>query len=136
MKICPSSGLKKPAARFNNVVFPHPEGPRRVINSPRRTASETSHNALTALNRLDTRSKRTAMSSQRSAIDLLDCCPVLVVAFDIEHSAKAKKRISNDQQYSDADNIHDRQCGHGRISVFSYIIIHCDGQRLCPLTCN
>ena len=32
--IFPDVGLKKPAAIFNKVVFPQPEGPRTVRSSP------------------------------------------------------------------------------------------------------
>ena len=30
----PLLGLSKPATNLNKVVFPHPEGPRKVKNSP------------------------------------------------------------------------------------------------------
>jgi hypothetical protein len=32
--IFPDVGLKNPAVIFNKVVFPQPEGPRTVSNSP------------------------------------------------------------------------------------------------------
>ena len=41
IRICPSSGVSKPAIRRSNVVLPQPEGPRRAKNSPRSTESDT-----------------------------------------------------------------------------------------------
>lgn len=47
-KICPDVGVSTPAISRKSVVFPQPEGPSRVKNSPCRICPETSSNALTA----------------------------------------------------------------------------------------
>src|SRR5438093_3375059 len=45
--ILPASGRSRPATQFSVVVFPHPEGPRSVTNSPWRIVIETSSTART-----------------------------------------------------------------------------------------
>src|SRR5437867_4840079 len=45
--IRPASGRSRPATQFRVVVFPHPEGPRSVTNSPCRIVIETSSTART-----------------------------------------------------------------------------------------
>src|SRR5262249_35843130 len=42
MKTRPASGCSKPATIRSSVVFPQPDGPSRVRNSPASTSSETS----------------------------------------------------------------------------------------------
>src|SRR3990170_3035801 len=46
-RIWPRSRSQKPATMRRSVVLPQPDGPRRVKNSPSRTASETSSMART-----------------------------------------------------------------------------------------
>ena len=46
-EITPDVGRRNPAAIFSNVVFPHPEGPRTVNNSPFFNVKLTSLSAWT-----------------------------------------------------------------------------------------
>jgi hypothetical protein len=43
----PSSGSSRPAMMLSSVVLPHPDGPHRATNSPRRMLSHTSRSAST-----------------------------------------------------------------------------------------
>src|SRR5207237_9117421 len=52
---------KRPSIR-RVVVFPQPEGPSRLKNSPRSMSSVRSSTAVTSANRLVTRSSRTSTS--------------------------------------------------------------------------
>ena len=45
-RISPEVGSSKPAIMRRVVVFPHPEGPRNVTNSPRRTSRLKSSTAV------------------------------------------------------------------------------------------
>jgi hypothetical protein len=45
MVIEPVDGSRNPEIIFKRVVFPHPEGPSNVRNSPWLTSSESSDNA-------------------------------------------------------------------------------------------
>src|ERR1043166_436864 len=47
----PGSGSSKPASSRSVVVLPHPEGPRREKNSPRRTSKDTPSTAFTGAER-------------------------------------------------------------------------------------
>src|SRR3954452_18354438 len=96
MKISPRSGMRKPATRFSNVVFPHPEGPSSVMNSPRLTLIHASSSATVLPKRRVTPSRRTAMST---------------AMVDIEHFAEAEECIGDDQQQGgdqDEDQAHRR----------------------------
>ena len=50
MKIEPESGFSKPAIMRSTVVFPDPDGPSKVINSPANISSETFSTARTEPN--------------------------------------------------------------------------------------
>jgi hypothetical protein len=44
----PEVGYSNPANNLNNVVLPHPEGPKREKNSPSLISNETSSTAFTS----------------------------------------------------------------------------------------
>ncbi|OQB88755.1 MAG: hypothetical protein BWX86_02605 [Verrucomicrobia bacterium ADurb.Bin122] len=44
--MAPASGVSKPAIMRKSVVFPQPDGPRRVRNSPARTSKLTLSTAV------------------------------------------------------------------------------------------
>lgn len=54
----PEVGASNPAMIDNVVVLPEPLGPSRVMNSPRRTVSDTSSTATIGPNRFVSRSRR------------------------------------------------------------------------------
>src|SRR5690606_2086703 len=65
----PASAWAKPAMMLRVVVFPDPEGPSRVMNSPGRTARETPSTAVKSPKRLVTeRSSMEAPRPDRSAV--------------------------------------------------------------------
>src|SRR5881628_1243099 len=70
----PSEGSSKPPIMRRLVVFPHPEGPRRLKNSPCSISRVRSSTATTSANRLVTRSSRTSASAMATPpADLLPC---------------------------------------------------------------
>src|SRR5580658_2051465 len=121
MRIPPPSGQKKPAMRLSTVVFPHPDGPSRVMTSPRLIANDMSCSATTVPNRLLTRSKHTASS------------PPMSVLLDIEDLVEAEERIGEREQGRGGDDVDHRQCGHRGIGIFAHVIVHHDRQGLGPL---
>src|SRR5580658_6996640 len=124
MRMSPPSGLKKPAIRLSTVVFPHPDGPSRVMNSPRLIDSDMSCSATTAPNRLLTRAKHTASSP--------GFC-ISAMLLDIKDLVEAEERIGKREQGGGGDDVDHRQCGHRGIGVFAHIIVHHDRQGLGPL---
>src|SRR5262245_60875441 len=50
----PDVGSSKPASMRSSVVLPHPDGPSREKNSPRRISNDTSSTARTAAKCFDT----------------------------------------------------------------------------------
>src|SRR6185503_18600833 len=64
MRTVPPSMRSSPARQRRSVVLPHPEGPRRTMNSPSRTRRSTSFSAIVLPNTLRTVSNATlAISS-------------------------------------------------------------------------
>src|SRR5437773_4975517 len=61
----PPVGSSNPPIIRSVVVLPHPEGPRRLKNSPCSTSKVRSSTAATSPNRLVTLSRRTSMSVTR-----------------------------------------------------------------------
>src|SRR5215216_3768341 len=115
IRISPPSGLKKPAAKFSSVVFPQPEGPSSVMNSPRLTASETSCSATVLPNCLVTALKRTA-TSPFVAVDAGSVTAALsAVLFNVQHLAQPEERVGENDQPGGADDVHHRKGGHRRI---------------------
>src|SRR5258706_15187920 len=106
MRMSPPSGLKKPAARLSKVVLPHPDGPSSVMNSPRRTDSETSRSAIASPKRFVTESKRTATSSPAANPVICAGAPVSVRMFNIQHLTETQECIGKDDQRSCADDVH------------------------------
>src|ERR1700761_7856892 len=107
MRISPPSRPKNPATRLRTVVFPHPDGPTRVMNSPRLTGNDSSCSATTSPNRLITPSRRTATSAPAPA-----AAGVMVgstAMFDIEDLAESQELVGDREQHRGRDDVHDRQ---------------------------
>src|SRR5882672_8992969 len=59
MRICPLVAISRPAMSRRVVVFPQPDGPRRVTSVPAATVNETSRTATTGPYALVTRRNST-----------------------------------------------------------------------------
>src|SRR5438552_3848177 len=70
-QISPAVGTSRPASRLRAVDLPHPEGPRKVTNSPPRTSSAKSSRTFFAPKCL-LRRKRRRPITRGPALELLD----------------------------------------------------------------
>src|SRR5262245_55384865 len=64
MRMSPASGDSSPASRRSVVVLPHPDGPSREKNSPRRSSKDTPSTARVAPKRLET-SRNSTLDTER-----------------------------------------------------------------------
>src|SRR5262245_24360799 len=133
MAISPLSGIRKPATRLRSVVLPQPEGPSRVINSPRRTSSDTLSSAVMSPKRLVTPSSSTAtglpfgcvaagMKGGRSAGML-----------NVQHLCKAEEGIGERQHRRRDHNVYDRDRGHRGVRILTHVVVKGNRQRLSAL---
>src|ERR1700722_20802771 len=105
MRISPGSGPRNPAARLSSVVLPQPDGPSRVMNSPRLIDIDTLSSAVTSPNRLVTASNRTAASWVTFEPGCASA-PVSAALFNVQYLAEPEKRIRKHNQRGGRHNIH------------------------------
>src|SRR5262245_11352405 len=132
MAISPLSGMRNPATRLSSVVLPQPDGPSSVINSPRRTVSDTSLSAVMLPKRFVTPSSSTAVWS-RTIFGLPGTATGNVSSaglLNVEDLCKAKEDIGQCQQRCGDDNVYDRDRSHRRVGVFADVVVEGNGQRL------
>src|SRR5271169_384918 len=128
MAIDPLSGPRKPAASLRSVVLPQPDGPRRVMNSPRPIARETLSSAITLLNRLVTASNLTAAPSPPAIEPGSAMFDSSVTLFDVEHLAETEEAVGKGDQHGRNHDINYGKRRHRRIGELADVVVHGDRQ--------
>src|SRR5712691_1232868 len=133
MAISPRSGIRKPATRLSSVVLPQPEGPSRVISSPRRTNKDTSSSAVILPKRLLTPASSTAMSSLCGRGALVAAAAQggrSAGMLNVENLCKTEEDIGQSQKRRGEHDVHDRDRGHRGVGVLAHVVVESDRQRL------
>src|SRR5262249_4152119 len=131
MAISPLSGIKKPPTRLSSVVLPQPDGPSSVINSPRRTSSDTSSSAVVLPKRLVTPWSWTAISAPPFARVAAGAENVPSAGMlNVQHLCEAEEDISQRQQRCGDHNVHDRDRRHRGVGVFAHVVVERNRQCL------
>src|SRR5215475_4493977 len=122
MAISPLSGIRKPATRLRSVVLPQPEGPSRVINSPRRTSSDTLSSAVMSPKRLVTPSSSTATESPVGWVSTRMKGGRSAGMLNVQHLCKAEEGIGQRQHGRSDHNVYDRDRRHRGVGIFAHVV--------------